>query len=68
MVEKKIIRRTRKRILLTKDEKRIFKEMVSRFGGGRLVDKSEIRRRILSARQRKTGRVTARDMEDMFGY
>jgi len=53
---------------LTSDEKRIMKEMISTFGGGSLVDKAKIKARILSKRNRKTGRVTARDMEDMFGY
>lgn len=53
---------------LTSNEKRIMKEMISTFGGEELVDKAKIKARILSKRNRKTGRVTARDMEDMFGY
>lgn len=66
MVKKRIIRR--KRIILTPAEKRKYREMVSIFGGGKLVDKAKIRRRVLSHRKRKSNRVTARDMEDMFGY
>jgi len=58
----------RKRLLLTPDERRRMKEMISTFGGKELVDESKIRKRILSQRKRKTNRVTARDMEDMFGY
>lgn len=53
---------------LTPAEKRIMKEMISTFGGEDLVDVAKIKRRILAKRERKTGRVTARDMEDMFGY
>lgn len=53
---------------LTPDEKRIMKEMISTFGGKDLVDVAKIKRRILANRKRKTGRTTARDMEDMFGY
>jgi len=53
---------------LTLNEKRIMKEMISTFGGEDLVDKAKIKSRILANRKRKTGRVTARDMQDMFGY
>ena len=57
-----------KKIKLTEHEQERFKEMVELFGGEGSVDKSKIRRRVLSTRKRKTNRVTSRDMEDMFGY
>lgn len=53
---------------LTPNEKKLMKEMISTFGGKDLVDVAKIKRRILAKRKRKTGRVTVRDMEDMFGY
>jgi len=57
-----------KRIKLTPAEKIRYNEMVETFGGKDLVDTAKIRRRILSMRKRKTGRVTYQDMVDMFGY
>ena len=57
-----------RKLRLTLTEKRMMKEMISVHGGSSLVDKSKIRRRILSLRKRKTNKTTARDMEDMFGY
>ncbi len=53
---------------LTLNEKRKMKEMISTFGGAKNVDKSKVRSRILSLRNRKGTRTTRRDMEDMFGY
>ena len=53
---------------LTANERIMFNEMVSTFGGSGNVDKSKIRRRVLSQRKRKTNRTTARDMYDKFGY
>lgn len=53
---------------LTKDELKQKNYMVDLFGGKDVVDVKKIEKRILNKRKRKTGRVTARDMEDMFGY
>ena len=58
----------RKKLKLTPSEKRQFKEIVSTHGGSKLVDKSKVRKRILSKRKRKTNRTTAGDLQDMFSY
>ena len=55
-------------IKLTKKEKIRYREMISTFGGRKLVDTGKIKTRILSQRKRKTGRTTSADMRDMFGY
>jgi hypothetical protein len=55
-------------IKLTKSEQRKFKYMRDLFGGKGNVDEGKIKTRILRLRKRKTGRTTARDMEDILGY
>ena len=52
----------------TASEKREYNEIISTFGGKELVDIKKVRARILEKRKRKTNRVTAGDMRDMFGY
>ena len=55
-------------VKLTPNEKRIRKDMISTFGGKKVVDVKKVEKRIISKRNRTTNRTTKRDMEDMFGY